>query len=436
MIGIVGGGISGLFLLHFLRKSGVEAVLFESSAEPGGVMKSRVVEGPNGPVAVDLGPQRTRLTPAFTEVLTDVGLASEVVRAPVRVPFTILRNGRIHPAPMGVRGALATRLISPLGKVRALVDFVSPPPRRDESVADALTRKLGHQIYRRLAGPLFGGLYGSDPARMTSGHSLLPALHRAGGGRSLLLALRRASRFEALPVVSFREGMGALPRALASHYRDYVRLADPVRDVVPVDGGGFELVSERERVNVNRVVLALPAPAAANVVWATAPDVAQTLGRLRYNPLAVVPLVVPLGATGGKPTPKVGSGYKLTLDQKADTRGVTSHDALFARAGLFTAFLGGMGYEEVVDRSDAALMDTARADFLSATGVDAVPLLAHRTAMPAWDSSWSAMDAFTLPPGLHVCAAFAERPGIAGRLEDARKLAARLTAPDHPRVSP
>jgi oxygen-dependent protoporphyrinogen oxidase len=428
MIGIVGGGISGFFLLHFLRKSGVDAVLFESSAEPGGVMKSRVLEGPNGSVAVDLGPQRTRLTPGLAEILTEIGLASEVVRAPTGLPFTILRKGRIHSAPTGLRGALTTTLISPLGKVRALADLVTRAPQPDESVADALTRKLGTQIYRRLAGPLFGGLYGSDPARMVCGHSLLPALRRAGGGRSLLVALRRASRFERLPVVSFREGMGALPRALSRYHGDRVRLGDAVRDVVPTDGGRFELVSERERVTVDQVVLTLPAPAAANVVWATAPEAARALGRLRYNPLAVVPLVVPPGARAGKPAPRIGSGYKLTLDQKADTRGVTSHDALFARAGLFTAFLGGMGYEDVVERSDADLMERASADFAAATGVEAVPLLAHRTAMPAWDVSWSAMDGLALPAGLHVCAAFAERPGIAGRLEDARRLASRLVA--------
>jgi oxygen-dependent protoporphyrinogen oxidase len=425
VIGIVGGGISGLFLLHFLRKSGLDAALLESSVEPGGVMKSRVVEGPNGPVAVDLGPQRTRLTQGLAEILAEVGLTSEVIRAPRGLPFTILNDRRVHSAPMGVRGALATRLISPGGKLRALADFVTSAPRPDELVADALTRKLGPQIYRRLAGPLFGGLYGSDPARMVCEHSLIPALRRAGGGRSLLRVLLRASRLEGLPVVSFREGMGALPRGLAAHHDRHVRLGYPVREVVLRRGGGFDLVTDRERMRVDHVVLTLPAPAAARVVEPAAPEAARALGRLRYNPLVVVPLVVP----AAKPAPAVGSGYKLPLDQTAHTRGVTSHDALFGRTGLFTAFLGGMGYEDIVDRADGEVMETARKDFFAATGAEAVPLLPHRTAMPAWDVSWSALDRFTLPAGLHVCAAFAERPGIAGRLDDARQLAAGLAAP-------
>jgi oxygen-dependent protoporphyrinogen oxidase len=87
-----------------------------------------------------------------------------------------------------------------------------------------------------------------------------------------------------------------------------------------------------------------------------------------------------------------------------------------------------MGYESIVGRQDEEIMQAAKSDFFAATGAEAVPLLAHRTAMPAWDVSWSALDELTLPSGMHVCAAFAERPGIAGRLEDARRLASRLVA--------
>jgi oxygen-dependent protoporphyrinogen oxidase len=89
VIGIVGGGISGLFLLHFLAESGVEAILFECSASPGGVMQSRTVDGPNGPVTVDLGPQRMRLTAGVQELLLSLQLTDELLTAPTGVPFTI-----------------------------------------------------------------------------------------------------------------------------------------------------------------------------------------------------------------------------------------------------------------------------------------------------------------------------------------------------------
>ena len=423
MIGIIGGGISGLFLLHHLADSGIEAVLFERSETPGGVMHSRTVSGPNGPVTVDLGPQRLRLTPSLAGMLNQLELTSGLQQAPSGLPFTMYHEGVLHPAPLSLGDAFGTRLISWGGKIRALADLVTGAPRPEESVASALTRKLGPQVYSRLAGPIMGGLYASRPENMEARHTLLPALRRAGSRRSLLLGLLRATRWERTPVVSFREGMGALPSALARHYCARVRLGEPVRTIMPTGHGRYRIESDQSTLDVDRVVLALPAPQAAETLGVGVPVVAESLASLRYNPLAVVPLVVPSEI----PQPRTGSGFKMTLEDHSPTRGVTAHDLLFGRRGLFTAFLGGMGGEEVVGLSDPEIMRLAIADFERVTGVIPVALFVHRTAMPAWDRSWRALDSLPLPKGMHLCAAFSDRPGIAGRLENALRLAAHLS---------
>ena len=427
MIGIVGGGLSGLFLLDILAARGVDALLLEAADTPGGVSLSRLVDGPDGPVTVDLGPQRVRLTPGLAAVVERTGLTPSILQARSGVPFTVNHGGRLHPAPFSLGAALRTPLISPFGKLRALADFVTPPPRPDESVANAFRRKLGPEIHTRLAGPILGGLYGSDPEDMDARHTLLPVLARTGGGRSLLRALLKASRGASLPVVSFRQGMGALPMALARRHAERIRLGAPV---LSLTGGGsrssgYRLVTAADEIQVDQVVLALPAPAVAGILDALVPDVAGRIGSLRYNPLVVIPLVVPEGVA----VPEVGSGFKETLESSALTRGVTAHGALFDRRGLFSAFLGGMGREELLNRSDEVLMAVARDEFRAVTGVEPVPLLVHRTWMPAWDRSWKAMDGLTLPAGVHICAAYAHRPGIPGRLEDARRVAELLLRP-------
>lgn len=423
MIGIVGGGISGLFVLHFLSEAGLDALLFESGAQPGGVLQSRKLEGPNGPVVVDLGPQRVRLTPGLAEIVDRVGLRPSVLEAPRGIPFTIYHEGSLHPAPLTPRDAAATRLISRRGKLRALADLITPGPRDDESVAASLRRKLGPEIYERLAGPILGGLYGSDPAQMESRHTLVPILARAGGSRSLLLTLLRISRTEGLPAITFRGGMGALSEALFDRHRDRIRLGSPVLALHNHGSEGFEVVTQEAVTPVRSVVLTLPAPPASPLLREVAPEAAETLGRLRYNPLAVVPLVVDASAA----IPQVGTGFKMTLESRMATRGVTSHDALFHRPGLFSSFLGGMGQEAFVDRPDDEILATAREEFEAVTGARATPLLVHRTWMPAWDRSWQGIEALRLPEGLHLCAAYAARPGIPGRLEDARRVARLLT---------
>ncbi len=422
MIGIVGGGISGLFLLHFLKNSGQEAVLFEASDDPGGVMRSRTVEGPNGPVTVDLGPQRMRLTSGLADIVHELDLTNSLLRAPVGIPFTVYHDGALYAAPLNLGDAFKTQLISWNGKARALVDLVTSPPHPTESVADVLRRKLGSQVYRRLAGPLLGGLYASDPERMEARHSLVPALARTGVRRSLLLGLLRAAAWKRPPVISFEQGTGELPIALAQLHRDRIRLGEPVHALTRSSSGTYKLETDRETLDVDQVVLTLPAPKAAEALSSSAPEVAKRLASLHYNPLAVVPLVVGPGSEG----PMTGSGFKMTLNDRTPTRGVTAHETLFDRRGLFTAFLGGMGAEGLVDREDPEIMEIARTDFETVTGVAATPLFVHRTSMPAWDRSWRAMDDLTLPQGIQLCAAFSRRPGITGRMEDARRVASNL----------
>ena len=419
MVGIAGGGISGLFLLHLVRAAGLEAVLFERSPSVGGVMRSRFVEGPDGRVPVDLGPQRMRLGGAFAGLSEELGLASAVRTAPSGLPFTIYWNGTLHPVPLSVRDAVTTRLISWPGKLRALADLVSAAPAPGESVADALRRKLGPEVYMRLAGPIMGGLYASEPEAMDASRTLLPALRRAGARRSLLAALRKAARGEAAPVVSFAEGMGALPRALARRHRDHIRLGTPVLGVRPRASGGFRVESAAGEVGVDMLALCVPAAEAARILRECAPEAAAAIGSLRYNPLALVPLI----ATGNVRLDRGGSGFKMTLDDGALTRGVTSHDRLFGRRGLFTAFLGGMGREACLEQPDERLLAVARADFARVTGGEAKPLFVHRTAMPAWDWSWRSLDSVRLPKGIHLCSAFSGRPGITGRWHDARRVA-------------
>lgn len=423
MIAIVGGGISGLFLLDRLTKQGVEALLFEADSEPGGVMRSRRLTGPDGPVIADLGPQRVRLTPTLGAIVEELGLTSALLRAPVGVPFTVVHGGRLHPAPLGPVDALKTGLVSWTGKIRALVDLVGRSPAPDESVASALRRKLGPEVYELLAGPILGGLYGSRPEEMEARHTLLPILERAGGGRSLLLALLRVSRAADLPVVSFQEGMGTLPRALAERHRERIRLASPVREIRGSGGGFHEIVTDGETVSARDVVLTVPAAEAGRVLAGVAPEASSLVASLRYNPLAVVPLV----ASEPDRLPPVGTGFKMTLRSSMETRGVTSHGTLFGRTGLFSAFLGGMGGEALLNRPDSEIRMIAQEEFRAVTGVEATALLVHRTHMPAWDRSWKAMDQLRLPAGLHVCAAYSDRPGIGGRLEEAVRIAQRIT---------
>lgn len=423
---IVGAGISGLALDRELHRRGVGTVVLEAAGRAGGVIRSLRAEGR----VLDAGPQRTRLVPEVETLVRELGLSDRVVTAPGDLPLFVYRDGRLRRVPFSLREFVATDLLSVRGKLRILAEPVLPSAGGDpvpgETVASYVTRTLGREAHLHLVGPLWGGIYGSDPAEMPVEHSLGPALARMGaGGRSLVLAAARwmASGKGAPPAASFRDGMAELTDALRAEAGGRVELSRPATAVRRAGAGSpggaaWRVETAEGEVRARRVVLTCPADEAGRLLAAAAPDAAERLGRLRYNRLAVVHLL----SDGGLE----GFGYQVALTEETATRGVTWNDALFDRDGVHTAYLGGALRDDVLERTDDELGTAARREFREATGRQARVLRVGRTRMPARDRSWKALNGLEMPEGIHLCANYVGRAGIPGRLRAAGRLAEGL----------
>lgn len=419
--------MTGLALARELGLRGIPQLLWEASSEPGGVMRTVRVEDR----LLELGPQRARRTPLLEELARGVGLAGELVVAPTDLPLHVYSRGKLRTAPLSFRDLAVTDLLGPLEKLRMGLEPLTGPARPGEDVASFLSRKFGRAAYQRLLGPLYGGLYASDPAEMEVELSLARALEELGVGRSLLGAAvsggirgRRPP-----PACTFREGLQALPRALAAAAGSRVELERPVHELRLRDDG-FEVFTDRGGTLVETLVLTVPAPTACRLLRGVAPGAADALAELRYNPLAVVHLLSPDAVAGGLR----GYGYQVALDESLETRGVTFNASLFgdepARRDVFTVYLGGMPHPELVDRPDEKLAGLAVREFEEVTGHMGRAIHVHRVRVPAWDRSWRALEGLRLPRGLVLEAAYTARPGIPGRLAGARALARRLAEPE------
>jgi oxygen-dependent protoporphyrinogen oxidase len=87
---------------------------------------------------------------------------------------------------------------------------------------------------------------------------------------------------------------------------------------------------------------------------------------------------------------------------------------------------------QLAEKEDAWIGEVARKEFQIATGFQSRVLMVSRTAVPAWDESWDAVSALELPATMDACSNWAARPGIPGRLAQARSLAKRLAGRSTP----
>ena len=415
VIVVVGGGISGLALGRELATRGADFVVLEADERVGGVIRSGWVDGH----LLDWGPQRTRLTRGMAELIAQLGLSAQLVLAHPGRDLFVYRGGRLRRVPFTIGDFLTSDIVSAAAKVRLALEPFTGGPDPEESVARYFTRKAGREVYETLVGPLYGGLYGSDPADMVVGLSLQHVLREFGVGRSLVMKLLRAGgRIAPPPACSFEDGMETLPASLAASLGTRVRTGTAVRALLR-GGAGWSVETATETLAASAVVLTVPAPVAARLMQPLSQEVAQRLSRLRYNPLGVVHLHAE--------TELSGLGFQVSLAEPLALRGVTFNDSLFGRTNVYTVYLGGGSRPDVVTRDDDALARLAVEEFRVCTGYESRPLAVAREEMPAWDRSWAALDGLRLPPGLHVTANWESRPGIPGRLARARALAAELT---------
>ena len=421
LIVIVGGGISGLALGRELAKRGADFVILEGSDRVGGVIKSRVVDGH----PLDWGPQRYRLTRAMSELVDEIGLRDQLITAPPGLDLFVYRGGRLRKVPFSAGGFFSSDIVSPAAKARLAFEPFTAGADPSESVADYFTRKVGREVYETLVGPLYGGLYGSDPADMVVGLSLGHVLQEFGVGRSLVMKLLQAGgKIRTPPACSFKNGTETLPRALAESLGARVRTGAAVR-AIQARGAGWSVETSTgtsdtagETIEASAVVLAVPASAAAALLQPLAEDAARRLSSLRYNPLGVVHLHAETKLTG--------MGFQVSFAEPLALRGVTFNDSLFGHAHVYTAYLGGGRHPEVVKLADDALGRLAVEEFRTCTGYDSRPVAIERERMPAWDRTWSALEGLKLPPGLHVTSNWESRPGIPERFARARALAGEL----------
>ncbi|PSP75474.1 protoporphyrinogen oxidase [Halobacteriales archaeon QS_1_68_20] len=424
-VGVVGAGVTGLALTHYLREQGADPVTFEATDRPGGVVQSKVVDGH----VLEQGPQRVRLSGPLADLVADLGLVDAAVAADADLPLYVYADGRLRQVPLSLQTFLTTDLLSWRGKLRLLKEPLTDAGDPRETAAELFTRKFGREAYENVIGPLFGGIFGSDPARMPAAYALENLIRLESREGSLLKpAVQRLLGGESSPTVAFEDGNERLAEALYEANSERIRLERPVETVRDA-GEGFELQADGESVAVDEVVVTAPADAAADVLERIEPDAAR-LRELTYNPLAMVYL----RATHGRE----GLGYRVRYGEPLRTLGVSWNGPAFGhgerpgadgtRTGVHTCFLGGMPDREVLEQSDDDLARIAREEFEAVMGTSAAVIHVARPewGFPAYDESWTALDGLSTPGGVHLATNYTARMGVPARVREAKRLADRL----------
>jgi oxygen-dependent protoporphyrinogen oxidase len=414
---IVGGGITGLAAAHRLielrQQTGhaAQITLFEASERLGGTFGTVRI----GEFVVETGADSFITDkPWATDLCRRLGLEGRLVPVDERHRRAlILRNGRPVPAPDGfnllapsrVWPLVTTPLLSPLGKLRLGLEYFVPakPPADDESLASFVRRRFGHEVLERVVQPMVGGIYTSDPEKLSLAATLPRFIDMERQAGSLIRAARRRRR-EAAPAdrnssgarygmfASLEGGMSELIDALAARVKaaDELRTGRAVAGVTPAAGGHRVVAADNEELIAEGVILAAPAHRAADLIDAWAPELAGELREIEYASSAVV-------VTGHRRDEidhtLDAAGLVIPLAEKRRILAVSFLSRKFpgrAPEGrvVLRTFIGGALQPELLEQSDETLTAMALAELRDILGVRGRPefthVARHHRAMPQY----------------------------------------------------
>ncbi|MDX1650821.1 MAG: protoporphyrinogen oxidase, partial [Myxococcota bacterium] len=382
-LAVVGAGAAGLAAGLEARARGLETVVLEASARPGGVMQSDRVEGH----LVERGPNTIQVKGPALALLRREGLEAALVKAaPASRRRFLLRGGRLVPVPMGPAALVATPLLSTRAKLRLLAEpFVGRGDAAGESVADFVARRLGPEVVDALVGPFLTGVYAGDERRLGA-EAVFPSLvelERAHGSivRGGLARLVRGGGDapRGLPGIwSAPDGLGGLATQMGRALGPALRTGQRVHALAK-QGAGFVLEGEGPEGattwRARRVVLAADAAATARLLRALEPEASRAIAAIPFAPVASVSLSIDPAAADHPPE---GFGFLVPRGEDASVLGVLFMSNLFARRAppgraLLTVMLGGLRRPELVEAPDEALRDAIRRDLTRTLGLRAEP---------------------------------------------------------------
>jgi protoporphyrinogen/coproporphyrinogen III oxidase len=404
---VIGGGIAGLAAAHRVvelsRERGldVEIQLLEASARLGGSIASERI----GDFLVEAGPDSfITEKPWALRLCERIGLSSRLVSTQSayqkiyivhRGQLVALPEGFFLLAPTRLAPFIETPLFSWAGKLRMAAELFLPRGKaeEDESLGAFVRRRFGDEALERVAQPLVGGIYASDPAKLSLGATMPRFREMERQRRSVILAMwseqrRRARSRESGSgarwslFVTLMGGMQELVDALAARLPKGTLYTDmPVTSLSQgADVKSWRItVASGEFISADAVILATPAFQSAVLLSAVAPTAVSELRQISYVSTATVSLAYRRSDFPKSPdsfgfvVPAV-EGRKIMACTFSSLKypGRAPQDHLLLRA-----FVGGALQAELFLDDDATITRNVRTELASLLGVNAKPVFAR-----------------------------------------------------------
>lgn len=417
---VIGAGISGLTCAYRLQELGIESLVLEASAIPGGAIATLRRNG----FVFEAGPQFPRFPEPVWSLVRALNLQNEFIAGDPKAKRYILRDRQLYPAPFSVPGLLSTGLVSLKSKFLLLTEAFrnSEPPKTEETLEQFVQRKFGPEILNYLVDPFISTIFFGDAAKigMQSAFPDLVDWERKDGSvaRGAIRSFRAKQKLrppdplrvtayanstqialtDALPTLgSFRTGMATLPEKLAERLTENIRFSVKVESIAPAQSAngsprsGWRIqTADQEEIFAEALILSVPAYAAASLLERCSPQLSSLLREIEHAALGVVSLAYHRHQVAH---PLDGFGFMIPRQENLHSICTFWNSSVFPqhapnRMVLVTSYVRAsqdLNVSDIADQQLSQIVQTEIAPILRITGAPADTLVSKfRRALPQY----------------------------------------------------
>ncbi len=395
---VIGGGISGLASAYRIQEAAraagqeIEITVLERDDHLGGKIRSDRHEG----WVVETGPNGyLDSKPGTVKLVEDLGLGEKVLPADEAAKTRLLfLDGKLQALPSSPAGFMTSSVLPLSGRMRIMLEPFQKKGPEDETLADFGRRRLGRHAVERLLDPFVTGIYAGDP-EMLSVAAAFPAVKKleleyGGLVRGMIAKGRERRRAGASGkgtakggaagpggnLTSLVGGLTQLIEGIAAAVDGRIETNATVKGLERDGDAGWKVLLEGETLPADAVVLATPAPAAADLLEGFDAQIATQLRMTPYAPVTVVAAGFPKGAIGH---PLDGFGFLIPGREGRKILGSLWTSSIYpgqrAPAGhvLLRTLVGGSRAPELAALPDDEILALVRAELEHTMGLRWVP---------------------------------------------------------------
>jgi oxygen-dependent protoporphyrinogen oxidase len=407
---IIGAGISGLSLLHYLHqryldREDVQLTLLEKNDYAGGTIRCLQENrflfemGPNG----FLDTKKRSL-----ELVTHLQLTERLLQASQQNQVRYINIGRqLHAIPQNPGEFLFTKLFTLGQKLRILAEWMIPRrPKEDDSVFEFARRRLGKAFAEKIFDPMVSGIYAANSKQLNL-RAAFPTLYewenKYGSLLKAFINIKRekrkvtgSQRGSPGALMSFVNGMPEIVTRIASLYKRNIQFNRDVRSIF-CEKGVYLINADGQKYNAHELYVCSPAYATAGIIRGMDVHLSQGLGRISYAPVAVVGLGYRKEDIQKIPR---GFGYLVPSSEQKEVIGVIFESNIFSNrcpysSMLFRVMLGGMHHPDILKKTQQQLVLAACREIETMFGISAQPehqsFVRWEKAIPQYDQDYVAV---------------------------------------------